>query len=206
MYEFEKHKSTLQYGEKENYLYGYEGQKYPIAGIDHQYELIANTKSASPDKLLGQEISMKQIYEKGIDEIKNINLGLKEREMPDLSIIQDVETAQVRLNGYTHTYHYEDRFSKLNEEIAKYIQEHPEDKTQFNVGVNFESKYGKDSYTTTIYSSDVIYKKEDENGNLDIFITYKIKLANEASNINTIINQLYNYHDQDFIVTNLTDE
>ena len=78
-YSYNNHVSTLQYGG--NYLYGYNGQKYPVSGIDKQYMLIANTKDAAPDKLLGQTITIEQIYANNIEEIPYINLGLYEREI-----------------------------------------------------------------------------------------------------------------------------
>ena len=43
-YSYSDHVSTLQYGG--NYIYGYDGQKYPVTGISNQYMLIANTKDA----------------------------------------------------------------------------------------------------------------------------------------------------------------
>ena len=42
------------------------------------------------------------------DFAKDINLGLVEREYGDLSLIKDVVSAEVTLNGYKTTYTYEE--------------------------------------------------------------------------------------------------
>lgn len=205
-YDYNSHKATLKYGG--NYLYGYHKdiyqddnaiQKYPIRGIDKQYLLKANTLTAAPNYLLGQaQYSINDIYTKGIEEVENINLGLREREMPDISLVQDIEKTTISLNGYHHTYEYAKRFEQLNQQIEQFNKEHPNDGEIFNIGVNFGTKYGPNSYTTTMYSSDIVYKAEDEKGNLNVSIQYKIALRNEASSVKTVVNQLYNYFDQDY--------
>lgn len=207
-YEQADYKSTLLYGG--NYLYGYDNQKYPIAGIDKQYLLIANTKDANPNYLLGQStytindiyqgIDQGKGYKEGIEEIKNINLGVKEREMPDISLVQDIDNAKVGLNGYTHTYYYNKRFQSLEQQIEEFKKKNPDNNQIFNIGVNFGTKFGPNSYTTTIYSSDVVYDEIAEKGKLQVFITYKIKLTNEAGGINTVVNELYNYFDKDYSI------
>ena len=193
-YSYNNHVSTLQYGG--NYLYGYNGQKYPISGIDKQYMLIANTKDAAPDKLLGQTITIEQIYANNIEEIPYINLGLYEREMPDIALIEDVEKAKITLNGYTHTYKYNQRFENSQETGDG-----------FNVSVKFGNKWGSASYTREIYSSDVSYNAQDENkGKLQVYITYKIAIKNEATNLYTKVNNIVNYFDNRYEISSIKDQ
>ncbi len=193
-YSYNNHVSTLQYGG--NYLYGYDGQKYPVSGIDKQYMLIANTKDAAPDKLLGQTITIEQIYANSIEEIPYINLGLYEREMPDIALIEDVEKAKITLNGYTHTYKYNQRFENSQETGDG-----------FNVSVKFGNKWGSASYTREIYSSDVSYNAQDENkGKLQVYVTYKIAIKNEATNLYTKINNIVNYFDNRYEISSIKDQ
>lgn len=198
-YHTENHKSSILYGNEAEYKYGYHQnygddatQRYPIAGINEQYLIRANTLDATPDCLLGQaQYTIDDIYQQGIEEIPNINLGLREREMPDISLVQDVQSAQIGLNGYTYTYKYADRFDRLNKEIADFIKQHPGSDKYFNIGVNF-------SYTRTIYKSDLVFDQMEGKGQLQVYVSYEIRLANEASTVNTKVNQLYNYFDRNY--------
>lgn len=194
-YSYSNHRSTVNYGGI--YLYGYKGQKYPISGINSQYLLKANTKDAANDKLLGQRISIDDIYNQGLEEVPNINLGLAEREMPDVYIAQDIEKAKITLNGYEHTYQYDQRF------------QNPDafDGDPFNIGVKFGNKYGTVPYYREIYSSDLVYNKQPGNeGKLSVYLTYKIGLKNEATTVYTKYNQVTNYYDQRYSIKSIVDQ
>lgn len=205
-YKYENHKAILQYGG--NYLYGYHReiykdddsiQKYPISGIDGQYLLKASTLEAEPKNFLGQgKYTIDDVYKQGIEEVPNINLGLYEREMPDISLVQDISNAKISLNGYEHTYNYADRFSQLNQQIEEFKNQHQNDGEIFNIGVNFGTKYGPNSYTRTVYSSDVVYDELAEKGSLKVKIQYQIALRNETGSVMTTVNEIYNYFDKDY--------
>ncbi len=208
VYDYQDHKAILTYGEKQKYVYGYEGQKYPISGISNQYTLKANTLDASPDKWLGQSTyTIEDVYKNGIQEISNINLGLTEREMPDIALVQDIQDVKIGLNGYMHTYQYAQRFSKLNQEIAKFVEENKDTDKIFNIGVNFGEKYGPEQYTATIYSSDIVYNNQEGNqGKLGVWINYEMRLMNQTASVKTVVNELYNYYDSDYEVDSVTDK
>lgn len=105
---------------------GYDGQRYPVAyrideedknkEILHKYEITAETKRANPDLLLGQTVcpNIETIYgsknAEPVEEIKNINLGIKEREQPDIGIAKDLHNVKVEVNGKSHVYEYAQRF------------------------------------------------------------------------------------------------
>ncbi len=191
-YDFADYVSTLNYGGE--YLYGYDGQKYPIAGIDEQYLITANTKDATPNALLGQTaITIDSIYSQSIDEIPYINLGVYEREMPDLAVIEDIEQATISLNGYTHTYRYDQRFENTSLEDSG-----------FNMAVKFGNEYGSASYTREIFSSDVSYNVNNPNS-LQMNIRYKISIRNEATNVYTRTNQIVNYFDARYDISSIQD-
>ena len=178
------HASSVIYGD--NVLYGYEGQLYPIAGVYDQYIIQAVTESRASN-ILCTDYTPDQIRQSSIVEIGGLNLGVEEREMPDLAITQDMEEVQISLNGYTHTYEYSQRYND------------PEDYAGgdgFNVSVKFENKYLSNSYSREVYSSDLVYNGQPGNeGSLQIFVTYRVKIRNESTNLYNNVRSLVNYYD-----------
>lgn len=123
-----------------------------------------------------------------VDEISNVNLGLYKREEPDLAVQKDVQNVQVEINGYGHTYNYDrkETLEKQNNEDA------------FNVGVKFGSKY-TEGYELPIYESDSNYINEkDPSKELKVYITYKVRLKNQATTIDSKINSLVDYYDSTY--------
>lgn len=195
--EIDQIKSTLNYGE--NSVYGYEGQRFPVNMTDEQYLIKATTKDAYLDNgqsgYLSDMYTAEEIRKSSLEEIKNVNLGLYEREQPDLAIVEDIDTAKITLNGYEHTYKYNQRFDENEESDG------------FNVGVKFGNEYGSASYTRTIYSSDMVYNMQPGNeGKLEVYITYKIALRNEATNLYTRVNEVINYYDERYDIDSIRDE
>lgn len=177
-YTMNNHISTINYGGK--YLYGYEGQKYPISGIDGQYLITSNTTDASPNKLLGQNITKDEIYKSELTEIKDINLGLYEREMPDAGLTEDLCNIRVKFRNSenNHQYNYEHTY--------KYEQ-------------------GNKSYQREMYTADVSYnsKKPDS---LQVYLNYKMTLKNDSKFIHTSVNEIVSYFDSDYEVIDVKDD
>ena len=123
-------------------------------------------------------------YEAGMTEIKNINLGLYEREQPDNAVVKDIENVRVSVNGYQHVYEYKNRFANMDAN---------EDK--FNVGVKFGNKYGTQTYTRAIYKSDYEYYDSNKDNELKVYVTYKITIRNQSTNLTSKINSLLDYYD-----------
>ena len=189
--------SKINYGPSG--LYGYEGQKFPINRIDYNYMITATTKDAYQEAgksgYLSDLYTAEAIRSGNIQEITNINLGLWEREQPDLAVVEDIESAKITLNGYEHTYKYNQRFDENGESDG------------FNVGVKFANEYGSQSYTRTIYSSDVVYNLQEGNeGKLEVYITYKVALRNEATNVCTKVNEIANYFDSRYDINSIITE
>ena len=220
-YSTENYKSHVIYNTENeaNLQYGYEGQKYPIYGTDSNFLVASNTRNAylnkegatngclndveiltegvenvQNDTTLAEEIRMYAIKEVG-----NINLGLIEREQPDLTVIKDLKSATVSINGEKRTYEYNDRFnteSQLGNKLG-YDIENLDDK--FNdVGVAFEEKYAAMSYTRALYASDIKYENNDESKKLDVKVTYKIGVKNSATGLNAKIYELQDYFDSKY--------
>ena len=176
--------SEVIYGDSP--IYGYDGQKYPITGVDGQYSIQAITAKKSSN-ILYTEYTADSLRSDNITEITNINLGVEEREMPDLTIVQDLEKVEINLNDYTHIYEYEQRFKNADEYAGG---------DGFDIGVKFGNKYISNSYSREVYASDIVYNKSVGNeGKLKLYMTYKIQIKNEATTLHTTLKTLSNYYD-----------
>ena len=182
--------STLDY---EGGVYGYNGQKYPISQMAKKYEIIANTKQ---NGFLGQTaFELEDIYTKEIEEIKNINLGIVERARPDISLVKDLNSAKISINGKEHIYKYADRFN------PNLYAENGGNGYNISPQVKFGSKYGNMSYTRALYSSDIYYKDspdKEDNKELKISLTYKIGIKNASGTLTEVINEIEDYYDKKY--------
>ena len=143
------------------------------------FNMTANTKDAGCK--LADYIEV--ITENDIKvEIRNMNLGLGEREQPDLAILKDVVKSQVSINGKTYTYNYADRFKK------------PEELEKSDWTVEFKNKFTKE-YSQPIYPSDVEYEGSDE---LKVYVIYKIAVKNESTSLKARINSIVDYYDSSY--------
>ena len=132
-----------------------------------------------------------------------INLGLQRREESDLAVKKDVEKVTLEINGQTHTYTYDTLENKENAE------------NQWDISVRLSDAYYNTNYSRELYKSDYIYKAsmygdKDENNDgigdifgkskkdeLEVYITYKIMVRNQAMSIQARVDELVDYYDQD---------
>lgn len=189
-YNYNNHASSLLYGDG---VYGYDGQKYPILLNDNDniFNITARTETnvisendndRDSYKLLGQTQTIREILKNDIDTIENINLGVMERAQPDLALTKDIYSAKVTVNGYEHTYKYDQKFA-----------DNRQNEDQFNVDVKFGEKFGNQSFTRAIYPSDV---KETQDEDFSVKVVYKITLKNESGVLYSKINSLVDYFDK----------
>ena len=200
-YERGDHASSIILGD--NLVYGYEGAEEPVNGVYDQYLIRSNTRNAYGDRNLDAIKTPDQIRQEAIEEIPNINLGLLAREMPDLTLIQDVDNARLVLNRteYTystdHTYNYGQRIDELEEAVKG---------EDFNVAANFGIKYSKNQvYERDIYPSDIKYNENAGGDAFQIYITYDIALRNEATSLTSTVRQISNYYDSRYTIQKITD-
>lgn len=125
---------------------------------------------------------------KTIYEIDNVNLGLYEREQPDMALIKDLENVELKINGYSYTYEYAQRFNNQSEFGDG-----------FDIGVKFGGKYAGMTYKRPIYKSDVDWNGNNDE-NLRSYITYRIKVRNESTGLKTKINSLVDYYSKTYRV------
>lgn len=114
--------------------------------------------------------------------IEKVNLGLKVREKPNMSVLKDIERVKLSINGYNHIYNYNTRYQKYgNNQGGFYDGKTPE---EFNVGVKFGNEYGSMAYTRPIYKSDYTYENpKDKSKELQVYITYKIMIYNNTTTL-----------------------
>lgn len=123
---------------------------------------------------------------KKFEEVRNINLGIYEREQPDLAILKDTQNIRVEINGKEHTYNYAQRF----ENTGVYGD-------GYDIGVKFGTKYGDMKYTRAIYKSDYTWTNpSDTNKELEVYVTYKIQIKNESTSLRTKVNSIVDYYDK----------
>lgn len=148
-----------------------------------------------------QEAGYSIPWSAGIRTVKNINLGIYQREQPDLAIVTDIEKIDLEINGYKHTYNYKQRGQYVNSGVPDTVVNPGYDAVMdgFSVDVknNYTGNYKQLTYTRGIYDSYIAYTKSDQNNEnrLKMFVTYKIVLKNEASEIISKAQSLRNYTD-----------
>lgn len=176
---------------------GYNEQKYPIIVKDNTnnniFNITARTETNTSEdvscKFFGQNKTMEMILsdkEQYIDTIENINLGVKERAQPDLALTKDIYSAKVTVNGYEHTYMYNQKFVDKDQ-----------NEDEFNVDVKFGEKFGNKSFTRAIYPSDV---KETQDEDFSVKVVYKITLKNRSGVLYSKINSLVDYFDARYTI------
>lgn len=132
----------------------------------------------------------------GVDIIQNINFGVYERTQPDLSVVKDIQSVRLSINGRNHVYDYSQRINATNNE----------DTSGFNVGVKFENSY-KTKYKRAIYRSDYEYTNTDDaSKELQVYITYRIMIKNQSSVVETQPNRIYEYYDKNYELVDIGKE
>lgn len=208
-YNTEDYKSVIDY--EGTYQYGYDASQvnymtpdeyrtyYPVNGVASKYLISSSTynayRSVGRSGYLSDIISADSIRQNGTTEIgttftSGINLGLKKREMPDLSVVKDIESATVSIVGTQHVYKYGDRFNPdLWAENSNGVSGH-----ELDPQVKFEEKYAEMSYSRALYASDVYYTG-DQGDPLSVYLTYKIGVRNNSTGLNAVIYELDDYFD-----------
>ena len=161
---------------------------YNLDQTNHTATLINNGQYLITGNTDETGYSIRDNFTYGMEEIKWINQGLYEREKPDMALIKDLENVRVTVNGYEHVYQYSQRFVNQGEYGDG-----------FNVGVKFGNEYGSMSYTRAIYKADYEYiNEQDKSKELKVYVTYRIALRNESTNLITRINSIVDYYDSNY--------
>ena len=147
------------------------------------YPISATTNEAGLD-LKDKYEELKNNNTKIVTEIENINLGLYEREKPDLRVEKDVFQADVGINGQNFIYKYNANLLETGYDTT--------------IGVQFQNSR-TEKYKLPIYRADAKYESEDKG--LNINIVYKIALVNESTNLYTKVNSIDEYFSKDYVLS-----
>ena len=122
-------------------------------------------------------------YNITIEKIPNINLGLFEREQPDVAIFSDLSKVQVTMKGQKYTYLYNVRSDEAN-----------------NVGLQVKFQ-NKETYTyrRPVNPADIAYLQEEANKNeMSVIVTYEVKVANLSSTLPITVHNIINSFDSEY--------
>lgn len=195
-YDFSDNVSTY----KDHWGYEYNGDKTKLKVTSSEdYTIIASTKTSG----FNLKSAWKEQCEKEAKEtLTGINLGVERREQSDLAISTDISSLNVMIQNYENTYTYEKRKDYEGQE---------EEKDGFGTEVKFGNKYGTsysnrglNMYTRRIYESDLaMYNENYANDSelMQIYVTYKIVVKNQSSGLTSIANELTNYYDSRYVIT-----
>lgn len=139
----------------------------------------------------------------------HINLGLKEREVVDVGLTKNLTEAKVVVNERMYQYKYSGLYDLTEQKLGSLSKD-------IYVGNNTEEI----KYTLGLYQSDYYYRaemyknspdlydrledfyatlnKDLNDTELDIYLTYKIKLQNSSPIYDVQINRLDDYYDSSF--------
>lgn len=161
------------------------GDEFYSSELNHQksvYNITANTNQT--------DYKIKDHFAWGIEEIKYVNLGLKNRQQPQMQVYKDVENAELAINGNYHVYKYAN--------VSKNLKLQDADSSLFNVGVKFKSTFG--TYTRAVYKSDIDYidANGDKDRELKAYVTYKIEVQNSKSGLKLRANSVVDYYNSKY--------
>lgn len=140
-----------------------------------------------------------QTYYANYEYMAYVNLGLQKREEVDFALTKDVYTSTVTINSKEINYKYNARSAD-----------------SFDIGLKQSVSYNNVKYNREVYKSDYNYRIDDYKSNslnvsgselrglkdedqeLKVFVTYKIKVRNQSAIYSGTINQLVDYFDSTY--------
>ncbi len=143
----------------------------------------------------------------------HINLGLKPKEEVDIGLTKNLDNAKVIVNEKMYQYKYsgyydltEEKTNSLNKDV---FVKNPTEKIQYTLGLyRSDYYYRAEMYQNSNDQNNVYEKlstfyssknKELEDTELDIYLTYKIKVRNGSANYVAQIHEIDDYYDSSLI-------
>lgn len=162
-----------------------------------------------------RSIGYEYLYTKLRDQSRNVNFGMKLRSNADLILSKDLYKTTLLVNTKEHIYTYNDK--QLDSEGNWYINldvgtyEYKANENDAN-GISqadnraknadyIGEQYGGRIYNQEIRKSEYLYDGSDagttDAKNLQVFVTYRIAIKNEAQDVWTKVDELVDYYDSD---------
>lgn len=114
--------------------------------------------------------------------IPNINLGLVQREQPDVALTSDISQVRVIMKGQQYTYKYGNRGIQDNTQL-------------FETKVKFGG-----TYTRYVNPADISYVNYNNSNEMEVYVTYQIIAKNHSNTLPVTINQIANYYDSRYTI------
>ncbi len=162
--------------------------------IDAGYPFADYVNNATTKKVIGG-----QEYDENFVYMAYVNLGLKRRPEVDFALTKDVYTSTVTINNKQINYKYNARAAD-----------------SFDIELKNSLAYSSVKYNREVFKSDYNYKIDDyktnnmnisgtelrglkeEDQELKVFVTYKIKIRNQSEIYSGTINQVVDYFDSTY--------
>ncbi len=158
----------------------------------------------------GNELGYQFLYIRSRDQSRNVDFGLKLRTNADLWLSKDLYKTTMLINGKRQEYYYDKKTSEtdaqgnwsLNLSTGMY---------QFSAGSDGHNRagnsnyigerYGGSTYTREVRKSEYLYDGSDSGTvdakNLQVFVTYKIAVKNQAQDVPTSVDEIVDFYDSD---------
>ena len=125
-------------------------------------------------------------FEVEVITIPNMNLGLFEREQPDVAIFSDLSKVEVVMNGQKYTYLYGVRGAENNDVGLK---------------AKFENK-GTYTYRRPVNPADIAYVNAVDSNAMNVNVTYEVKVANLSTTVPITVHSIINSFDNEYTLNN----
>ena len=131
-----------------------------------------------------------QIKNTNLKTIKNQNLGIYNRAMPDLAIAKSLNKAIVSVNGVKYTYNSENGMTEGKHSLPNTIMGMRKE--------DFINEYvNATEYNSPIYNADIDYSLDNNtsiDNKLNVTLEYKISLKNESNRLYSKVNALNEFY------------
>ena len=122
-------------------------------------------------------------YDVEVGVINDVNLGLFEREQPEIGITTDLKNVEVMMNNQKYTYIY-DAFVEENQNVV-------------GMKTDFQNKYTY-TYRGPVNPATIAEAIKENHEDISVNVTYKIMVKNHSNTLNTNIHKIVNYFDLEY--------
>ncbi len=146
------------------------------------------------------------LYTQVSDQSRNVDFGVKLRQVADLWLSKDVYTATVLVNGKEHVYKYNKKTSETDSS-GNWIVNTSRGDYEYSANsqgdsymmANNDNYNGVNTYTRNVRKSEYLYDGSSvgttDAKNLQAFVTYRIAVKNQSQSIYTSVNEIVDYFD-----------
>ena len=158
----------------------------------------------------GKELGFEFLYIKTRDQSRNVDFGLKLRTNADLWLSKDLYKTTLLVNGKRQEYYYDKKTSETDSEgnwsldldTGMYAFSNGSDASNRASNSDYIGEpYGGTVYKREVRKSEYLYDGSDAGTvdikNLQVFVTYKIAIKNQAQDVWTSVDEIVDYYDGD---------